>query len=93
MESFKYLFSLFAFGDDKMAELKVKIPELLKEESVKIEKDIEELISSEEKRKLLSLFIDEVMKGAKQLSEEELVKLGRELKKGRFEKLKQMGLV
>ena len=76
-----------------MSELKVKIPELLEEESVKIEKDIEELISSEEKRKLLSLFIDEVMKGSKQLSKEELIELGRSVKKGRFEKFKQMGLV
>jgi len=37
--------------------------------------------------------MDEVMKGAKQLSGEELVKLGRDFRKGRFEKLKQMGLV
>mgnify|MGYP001578018402 FL=1 len=76
-----------------MAELKIEIPDLLKEESTKIEKDIEELISSEEKRKLLSLFIDEVMKDAKQLSESELIKLGREVKKSRFEKLKHMELV
>ena len=76
-----------------MAELKVKIPRLLEEEANKLEKDVEELIASEEKRKLLSLFMDEVMKGAKQLNEEKLLKLGRELKKGRFEKLKQMGLV
>ena len=76
-----------------MAELKIEIPDLLKEESTKIEKDIEELISSEEKRKLLSLFIDEVMKDAKQLSESELIKLGREVKKSRFEKLKHIGLV
>ena len=76
-----------------MAELKVKIPRLLEEDANKLEKDVEELIASEEKRKLLSLFVDEVMKGAKQLNEEKLLKLGRELKKGRFEKLKQMGLV
>ena len=76
-----------------MGELKIKIPELLEEDKEKIEKDIEELISLKEKRKLLSAFINEVMKGAKQLNESELVKLGREGKKGRFEKLKQMGLV
>jgi hypothetical protein len=52
-----------------------------------------ELISAEEKRKLISLFIDEVMKGAKQLTEDELIKLGREIKKGRFENLKKTGLV
>lgn len=76
-----------------MAELVVEIPRLLKKDVNRIEKEVEELVSFEEKRKLLSLFIDEVMKGAKQLSEEELVKLGREFKKGRFGKLKQMGLV
>jgi SpoVK/Ycf46/Vps4 family AAA+-type ATPase len=76
-----------------MGELVVKIPDLLNEESLKIEKDIEELISLEEKRKLLSLFIDEVMKGAKQLNNSELIKLGRRFKKGRFEKLKEKGLL
>jgi SpoVK/Ycf46/Vps4 family AAA+-type ATPase len=76
-----------------MAKLVVEVPELLGEEMGKIEREVKELISLEEKRKLLSLFIDEVMKGAKQLSEEELVELGREVKRGRFEKLKQLGLV
>jgi hypothetical protein len=76
-----------------MAKLVVEVPELLGEEMGKIEREVKELISLEEKRKLLSLFIDEVMKGAKQLSEEELVELGREVKRGRFEKLKQSGLV
>ncbi|MDI6884449.1 MAG: hypothetical protein QMD00_04935 [Hadesarchaea archaeon] len=76
-----------------MAEIVVKIPEPLEEEAARIEREIKELVSSEEKRKLLSLFIDEVMKGAKQLSEEELVKLGREVKRGRAEKLREMGLV
>ena len=76
-----------------MAELKVEIPKLLEEDAEKLEKDVEELIALEEKRKLLSLFVDEVMKGAKQLSNEELVKLARDTKKGRFEELKQMGLV
>ena len=76
-----------------MAELKVEIPKLLEEDAEKLERDVEEFIAIEEKRKLLSLFIDEVMKGAKQLSNEELVAFARELKKGRFEELKHMGLV
>jgi len=84
---------LYSFGDDKMAELKVEIPKLLEKDAEKLEQDVKELIAEEEKRKLLSLFIDEVMKGAKQLSNEELVKFARDLKKGRFEELKQMGLV
>ena len=76
-----------------MSELVVEVPGLLRGEVGKLEREIEELIAWEEKRKLLSLFMDEVMKDAKQLSEDELVKLGREFKKGRFEKHKQMGLV
>ena len=76
-----------------MVELKVEIPKLLEEDAEKLEQDVKELISSEEKRKLLSLFIDKIMKGAKQLSNEELVKFARDLKKGRFEELKQMGLL
>ena len=77
----------------RIAEIVVEVPGLLREETGRIEKEIGELVSMEEKRKLLSLFIDEVMEGARQLSKDELVKLGREVKKGRFEKLKQMGLV
>lgn len=76
-----------------MAEIKVRIPESLEEEAQRIEREIEELVSSEEKRKLLSRFIDEVMKGAKQLSEDELVELGREVKRGRAERLREIGLV
>jgi hypothetical protein len=76
-----------------MPELVIDIPEMLKEDMERIKREVMELISAEEKRKLISLFIDEVMKGAKQLTEDELIKLGREIKKGRFEKLKKTGLV
>ena len=76
-----------------MPKLVIEIPEMLKEDMERIKREVMELISAEEKRKLISLFIDEVMKGAKQLTEDELIKLGREVKKGRFEKLKKMGLV
>jgi hypothetical protein len=76
-----------------MVEFKVEIPGSLKDESKRIEREVEELISLEEKRKLLSKFIDEVMKGAKQLTEDKLVEFGREIKNGRFHKLKQIGLL
>lgn len=72
----------------EMAKIEINIPELLLEDSKKIEAEVDELISKEKKRKLLSLFLDEVMKDAGQLNEEELVKLGRAVKKGRYEKLK-----
>ena len=74
-----------------MSEIKVKVPESLEKEVGKIEKEVEELILMEEKRKLLSMFIDEVMENAKQLDKGELVELGKKIKKGRFEKLRKMG--
>jgi hypothetical protein len=77
----------------KIPELIIDVPGLLKEDMERIKKEVMELISAEEKRKLLNLFVDEAMKGTKQLTEDELIKLGREIKKGRFEKLKKMGLV
>ena len=76
-----------------MSELKFDIPRALEGEEKKIEKEVGELISFEEKRKLLVIFIDEIMKGSKQLNKEDLIKLEREIKKGRFQKLKEKGLV
>ena len=76
-----------------MAELKVEIPGLLEKESGRIEREVEEFISEEEKRKLLSMFMEDVMKGGKQLGKDELVKLGREIKRGRFKELKRAGMV
>lgn len=75
------------------SELKVKIPEALKEETPAIEREIEELVAREEKAKLLSEFVEEAMKGAGQLGTGELVKLGRLAKKGRFRELQRKGLV
>jgi len=74
-----------------MDDLEIKLPEILKQEKPQLEKRIEELVIFEEKRKKLLGFIDEIMKGAKNLSDNDLVKLGREFKKGRFDKLKKQG--
>ncbi len=76
-----------------MPELVVKVPMLLRGEVKRLEDEVNELVSMEEKRKLLSMFFDEIMKGARQLTEEEVIKLGRNLKKGRADKLRSMGLV
>lgn len=75
-----------------MDDLEIKLPEILKKEKPRLEKRIEELVIFEEKRKKLLSFIDEIMKGAKNLSQGDLVKLGREIKQGRFKKLKKQGL-
>ncbi len=75
-----------------MDDLEIKLPEILKKEKPRLEKRIEELVIFEEKRKKLLSFIDEIMKGGKNLSQGDLVKLGREIKQGRFRKLKKQGL-
>ena len=76
-----------------MVEIVVKVPKELESEENLLRKRIEELVRFEVKRKTLLNFIDKVMKGAKQLSDKELIELGRELKKGRFEELETRGLV
>jgi hypothetical protein len=60
---------------------------------VKLKKVLEEALLYEAKKRALLKFLDEMMKGAKQLSNEELVRLGREIKKGRYEQLKKKGLI
>jgi hypothetical protein len=76
-----------------MSEFVVKVPSMLQGEEKRLEEEVKDLVSMEEKRKMLSTFFDELMKGAGQLSPEETTRLGREVKKGRFAKLKSSGLV
>ena len=76
-----------------MPKLEIKLPDVLRSERYRLERDIHELVIFETKRRMLLEFVDEVMKGAKQLSDEKLVKLGRKFKKGRYEQLKKRGLV
>jgi predicted lipid carrier protein YhbT len=66
-----------------MDDLKIKLPKTLEDDKSRLERQIEELIASEEKSKKLLNFIDELMKGVKNLIDDDLIKLGRELKKGR----------
>lgn len=74
-------------------ELEVKIPDMSRRDTHELQRRIQELVMFEVKRKLLVEFVNEVMEGAKQLSDRELVKLGRSVKKGRFKQLKKQGLV
>lgn len=74
-------------GNETMEDLDIKLPDSLKGEKTQLKKRIGELIVFEEKRKKLLRFIDEIMKDADHLDDEELVKLGRELKKGRSKKV------
>lgn len=72
-------------------EVSKSVQERLK--GVKLEKVLEEALLYEAKKRALLKFLDEIMKGAKQLPDKELVKLGRELKKGRYKELKKKGLI
>lgn len=74
-------------GNETMEDLDIKLPDTLKSEKTRLKKHIGELIVFEEKRKKLLKFIDEIMKDADNLNDEELVKLGKKIKKGRFKKI------
>jgi hypothetical protein len=76
-----------------MSDLEIKLPKILEAEKPRLEQNIKDLVVFEVKRKKLLAFMDEVMSGARQLSDRDLVKYGRELKQGRFKKLKKQGLV
>ena len=70
--------------------VKVEVPEEFGKE---LEKSLKQEVERCVKRVLISRWLDEVMKGAKNLSEEEIIELSREFKKREFEKLKQLGFV
>jgi hypothetical protein len=70
-----------------MSEFKVRIPKSLEGERKALEIKVSSVINLEEKRKFLSDLMDEMLRGGKQLSDEELVSLGRMVKKGRAERL------
>lgn len=74
-------------GNETMEDLDIKFPDTLKSEKTRLKKRIGEFIVFEEKRKKLLKFIDEIMKDADNLSDDELVKLGRKIKKGRSKKV------
>jgi hypothetical protein len=78
-----------------MREIIVEVPEDVEErlKGINLQKALQEALLYEAKKKALLKFLDEMMKGAGQLSDKELVKLGREIKKGRFGELKNKGLI
>lgn len=70
-----------------MTRVTVELPEGVEK------KVIEEALQYEAKKRALLNFLDEMMKGARQLPEKELVRLGRQIKKGRYEELRNKGLI
>ncbi|MBI3412584.1 MAG: hypothetical protein HY051_00700 [Candidatus Aenigmarchaeota archaeon] len=76
-----------------MTDVEIKLPKILEKNKSEVEKRIGELVSFEAKRRSLLEFIDETMKGAAQLDDEELVRFGKKIKKGRFDNLKKQRLL
>jgi len=75
-----------------MSEIVVRIPELEKRLEKEVARGMGILARAELARVLLLKRWNKLLFKSK-LTEEECIKLGRELKKGRFEKLKKMGLL
>ena len=75
-----------------MPELVIKIPERFKVDESELAKGVEEFIKLRLTRDLLLERLEELLKNSR-LTEEECIELGREVKKGRFERLKQLGFV
>ncbi len=75
-----------------MPEIVVKIPELGKKLEKEVARGIERLARAEVARVLLLKKWNKLLRKSK-LTEKECIKLGREVKKGRFEKLKRMGIL
>lgn len=75
-----------------MAELVVKIPNRFKVDMSELAKGVEEFVKLRLARDLMLERLDELLKHS-ELTEEECIELGEMVKKGRFEKLKQMGFL
>jgi hypothetical protein len=75
-----------------MGEFVIKIPDRFNVDMADLAKGIEEFVKLRLTRDLMLDRLDELLKGS-ELTEEECIELGRMAKNGRFEKLKQLGLV
>jgi len=75
-----------------LAEIVVKIPEKVELDTSELARGVEEFVRLRMMRDLLLERLNELLKNSK-LTEKDALELGRMVKRGRFEKLKQMGLV
>ncbi|MFZ2070760.1 MAG: hypothetical protein WAV32_04000 [Halobacteriota archaeon] len=75
-----------------MGELVIKIPDRFKVDMSDLARGVEEFVKLRLARDLMLERLDELLKHS-ELTEEECIELGKMMKKGRFEKLKQMGFV
>ncbi len=76
-----------------MTEIIIPLPEELEEDKPEIERKLREIVELEAKRRMLIKLFDELMKGTKQLSEEELIEFSKKFKKAGVEELKKKGLI
>jgi len=76
----------------EMAEVVIKIPDRFKVDIPDLVRGVEEFVKLRLARDLMLERLDELLKHSK-LTDEECIELGKMVKKGRFEKLKQMGFV
>lgn len=75
-----------------MAEVVIKIPDRFKVDMSDLAKGVEDFIKLRLTRGLMLERLDDLLKHS-ELTEEECIELGKMVKKGRFEKLREMGLV
>jgi len=73
-----------------MADMRIRIPKSLESERKSLEIKVGNVISMEAKRKALSDFMDGLLSSGNQVGDEELIAIGRLVKKGRAEKLRAM---
>ena len=70
-----------------MAKIVIDIPKELEDEKVEIEEKLREIVELEVKKKKISKFFDNLMQGAKQLDENEIVEFSKKFKKAGAEEL------
>ncbi|MBU4373976.1 MAG: hypothetical protein KJ714_05960 [Euryarchaeota archaeon] len=76
----------------EMVEVVIKIPDRFKVDMSDLAKGVEDFVKLRLARDLMLERLDELLKHS-ELTEEECIELGKMVKKGRVEKLKQMGFV
>lgn len=71
-----------------MTKVIIQIPKELEPEKLAIERKLSEIVELEAKKKMLVKFFDGLMKGAKQLKDEEVIEFSKKFKKAGAKELK-----
>lgn len=82
LEMFKYAnLGVLRMAGLKKAMVVIPLPKELETEKLEIERKLCKIVELEAKKKMLVNFFDELMKGAKQLSEGEVIEFSKKFKK------------